>query len=85
MVNLFVTSSFPSEIIISYIPGPNLEPVKAILKGCPTPLKLVSFDLISSFTIGSNVSLLSLSTLLSLPLKSDMTFLALSSINLISS
>ena len=63
LVNLFVTSSFPSEIIISYIPGPNFEPVKAILRGCPTPLKFVSFDLISSFTIGSNVSLLSLSTL----------------------
>ena len=42
---------------MSYIPGPNFEPVKAILKGCPTPLKLVSFDLINSFTIGSNVSL----------------------------
>ena len=63
LVNLFVTSSFPSEIIISYIPGPNFEPVKAILRGCPTPLKFVSFDLISSFIIGSNVSLLSLLTL----------------------
>ena len=70
---------------MSYIPGPNFEPVKAILKGCPTPLKLVSFDLINSFTIGSNFSLLSLSTLLSLVLKSDITFLALSSINLMSS
>ena len=44
------------------MPGPYLEPVKAILSGCPTPLKFVSFDLISSLTIRSNVSLLSLST-----------------------
>ena len=85
LVNLFVTSSLPSEIIISYIPGPNFEPVKAILKGCPTPLKLVSFDLINSFTIGSNSSLLSLLTLANRELKSEMTFFALSSISLISS
>ena len=45
------------------MPGPNFEPVKAILKGCPTPLKFVSFYLIMSFTIGSNVSLLSLTIL----------------------
>ena len=39
------------------MPGPNFEPVKAILNGCPTPLKLVSFDLINLFTIGSKISL----------------------------
>ena len=40
------------------MPGPNLEPVKAILNGCPTPLKLVLFDLISLLTICSKFSLL---------------------------
>ena len=45
------------------MPGPNFEPVNAILKGCPTPLKFVSLDLINPFTVGSNVSLLNLSTL----------------------
>ena len=44
------------------MPGPNLEPVNAILSGCPTPLKFVLFDLISSLKIGSNFFLLSIST-----------------------
>ena len=85
LANLFVISSFPSEIIISYMPGPNFEPVKAILRGWPTPLKFVSFDLISSFTIGSNVSLLSLSILANWALNVEIIFFALSSISLISS
>ena len=38
----FKTSSFPKDKIISYMPGPNFEPVRAILNGCPTPLKFVS-------------------------------------------
>ena len=36
----------PKEIIISYKPGPNFDPVKATLNGWPTPLKLVSYFLI---------------------------------------
>ena len=67
------------------MPGPNFEPVKTILKGCPIPLKFVSFDLISSFIIGSNVSLFNFSTAVNLVAKSEMTFLALSSISLMSS
>ena len=43
---------------MSYIPGPNLEPVKAILSGWPTLLKFVLCDLIKSFTIDSKISLL---------------------------
>ena len=57
------------------MPGPNFEPVKAILKGCPTPLKFVSFNLISSFIIGSKVSLLILSMVANLALKAEMIFL----------
>ena len=67
------------------MPGPNFEPVKAILKGWPTPLKFVLFDLISSFTIGSNVSLLSLSILANWALNVDIIFFALSSMILMSS
>ena len=58
--NLFCTSSLPKEIKISYSPGPNLDPVKIILKGCPTPLKLVSCFFIKLFIIGSNISLFKL-------------------------
>ena len=57
------------------MPGPNFEPVKAILRGWPTPLKFVSFDLISSFTIGSNVSLLSLLILANWALNVEIIFL----------
>ena len=33
LFNLCIISFFPSDIIISYIPGPNFEPVKATLNG----------------------------------------------------
>ena len=59
--NLLSTSSLPKEIKISYRPGPNLDPVKITLRGCPTPLKLVSCFFIKLFTIGSNISLFKLS------------------------
>ena len=39
------------------MPGPNLEPTSAILKGCPTPLKLVLCLSIKDLITGSNVSL----------------------------
>ena len=39
------------------MPGPNLEPIKAILKGCPTPLKFVLCISISFFTVFSIFSL----------------------------
>ena len=40
-----------SDKIISYIPGPNLDPVKAILIGWPTPLKFVLWVQLLSFFI----------------------------------
>ena len=52
-----MTSDFSRDRITSYIPGPNLEPTKAILKGCPTPLKLVLCLSINDLITGSNVSL----------------------------
>ena len=58
--NLLSTSFFPKEIKMSYSPGPNLDPVKITLKGCPTPLKLVSYFFIKLLTIGSNIPLFKL-------------------------
>jgi len=72
-------------MIISYIPGPNFDPVKATLNGCPTPLKLVSWFFIRSFTIGSNVSFFKAFKFLILLLNSDIIFLALLSISFKSS
>jgi hypothetical protein len=43
---------------MSYKPGPNLDPVKATLNGCPIPLKFVSYFFIKSLTIASRISLL---------------------------
>ena len=76
MLNLFSTSSFPKEIIISYRPGPNLDPVKATLNGWPTPLKFVSYFLINSFIIGSRTSLFKLLSEVILLLNSFIIFLA---------
>ena len=67
------------------MPGPNFEPVRAILNGCPTPLKFVLWDFKSPFTIGSKISLEGKSIFLNWALKSEITFFALSSINLTSS
>ena len=63
------------------MPGPNFEPVKAILKGCPTPLKFVSCVFIRLFTTGSKVSLLKTFKSLILLENSDIIFFALSSIS----
>ena len=52
--NLLDTSSFPREHNISYIPGPNFDPVRHILSGCPTPLKFVLLFSISFSIIGSS-------------------------------
>ena len=67
---------------MSYKPGPNFDPVKATLIGCPIPLKFVSFFFIKSLTIGSRTSLFKLSVEESLFLNSVIIFLALSSISL---
>ena len=67
------------------MPGPNFEPVKAILTGCPTPLKFVPWDLIRLFKIGSNVSFFKFFNCETLFWSSDMIFFALSSINFKSS
>ena len=83
--NLFCTSSFPREIIISYIPGPNLDPVKIILRGWPTPLKFVLFDLIKFSIIGSKSTLSNLSNFEIVIANSEIIFFALSSINFKSS
>jgi hypothetical protein len=56
--NLFWTSFFPKDNIISYIPGPNFEPVNTILRGWPTPLKFVLLDFIRPLITGSKISLL---------------------------
>ena len=42
---------------MSYIPGPNFDPVRHILNGCPTPLKFILFFFIRFSIIGSSVSL----------------------------
>ena len=55
--NLFITSFFPRDNIISYIPGPNLDPVNIIRNGCPIPLKFVLFNFINPFMICSKFSL----------------------------
>ena len=81
MLNLISTSILPKDIIISYIPGPNFEPVRAILSGCPTPLKFVSYFFIRLLIIGSSVGLLSFSWLEISVLKSIIIFLAFSSIS----
>ena len=67
------------------MPGPNLDPVKAILSGCPTPLKFVLFDLISSLTIGSKVSFLTSLILENLFTNSTIIFFASVSISFKSS
>ena len=84
MPNLFSTSSLPKDNTISYKPGPNFDPVKATLIGCPIPLKFVSYFFIKSFTIGSSISLFRLFIDEILFLNSAIIFLALSSISLIS-
>ena len=38
------------------MPGPNLDPVRAILNGCPTPLKFVLCLFINSFIIFARCS-----------------------------
>ena len=81
MLNLISTSILPKDIKISYIPGPNFEPVRAILNGCPTPLKFVSYFLIRLLIIGASVGLLSFSWLDISVLKSIIIFLAFSSIS----
>jgi hypothetical protein len=51
--NLLETSSFPREHSISYIPGPNFDPVRHILNGCPIPLKFNLLFFISLLIMGS--------------------------------
>ena len=80
-----MTSFFPNDITISYNPGPNLDPVKAILSGCPTPLKFVSCFLIKLLTIGSKLSLVKFFRFLISFLNSLIIFFDLSSINFKSS
>ena len=75
------TSFFPNDITISYKPGPNLEPVRAILNGWPTPLKFVSCFFIKLLTIGSKLSLLKLSRFLISSWNSLIIFFDLSSIS----
>ena len=84
-LNLFTTSSLPRADKISYIPGPNFEPVKHILNGCPTPLKFVLLDLIKSFNIGSKVSLLKNSISVIFSKKLLIILIDFSSINFLSS
>ena len=74
MLNLFSTSSLPKDNTISYKPGPNFDPVKATLIGCPIPLKFVSYFFIKSLTIGSIFSLLKSLTDESLFLNSAIIF-----------
>ena len=62
--NLLETSFLPSAHNISYIPGPNFDPVRHILSGCPTPLKFVLLFFIKSLIIGSSVSLVKSDSLL---------------------
>ena len=71
--------------ITSYRPGPNLEPTKAILKGCPTPLKLVLCLSIKDLIIGSKTSLDKFDSFSYSPAKSLITFLDKSSISFLSS
>ena len=56
--NLFTISFLSRDKIMSYIPGPNLDPVRAILNGCPTPLKFILCLFINRFIIFSKLSLL---------------------------
>ena len=63
---------------MSYKPGPNFDPVKATLIGCPIPLKFVSYFFIKSLIIGSSISLFRLFADESLFLNSAIIFLALS-------
>ena len=72
-------------MIISYSPGPNLEPVKATLSGWPTPLKFVSYFFISLFTIGSRLSLFKYFISVRSLLNSFIMFFDFSSINFKSS
>ncbi len=83
--NLFDTSSLPSAHNISYIPGPNFDPVRHILSGCPTPLKFVLLFFIRPFTIGSSVSLVKSVRLLISSLNNLIIFLAFSSKSFLSS
>ena len=57
------------------MPGPNLEPSKAILKGWPIPLKLVLCFSIKPFIIFSKLSLLALARFSNSFKKSFKTFL----------
>ena len=80
-----MTSDLSKDKITSYKPGPNLEPTKAILKGCPTPLKLVLCLSISDFINGSRVSLDKELIFFYSTMKSLIIFLDKSSISFLSS
>ena len=66
-------------------PGPNLEPTKAILNGCPTPLKLVLCLPINDLITGSKVSLEIEFNFSYSDMKSLITFLDISSMSFLSS
>ena len=67
------------------MPGPNFDPVKATLNGCPTPLKFVSWFFIRSSIIGSKAFLSKTFKSVIFLLKTDIIFFALSSISFKSS
>ena len=71
--------------ITSYRPGPNLEPTSAILRGWPTPLKLVLCLSIKDLIIGSKISLDGEESFSNSLIKSFITFLDKSSISFLSS
>ena len=83
--NLFDTSSLPSAHNISYIPGPNFDPVRDILSGCPTPLKFVLLFFIRSLIIGSSFSLVKSDNLLISSLNNLIILIAVSSKSFLSS
>ena len=85
LFSLLITSPLSKDKITSYKPGPNLEPTKAILKGCPTPLKLVLCLSIRDLITGSNVSLDKEESFSYSETNSLITFFDKSSINFLSS
>ena len=83
--NLFETSSFPREHNISNMPGPNFDPVRHILRGCPIPLKFVLLFFIILSIIGSSVSLLKSESLFISSLNNLIILIAASSKSFLSS